>query len=139
MESIYYVLTWLCHRECAHCYEDRFHPYHGEELDAVVGESKANYARVIANFPERMTYLNTARPTPGGGFEQGVGRVILSGGEVLLAPIREPILYPAMDLLRAKYRDKGGARLIGRGDQQLGDFLAPTVVENDGLSGGLLK
>ena len=124
MESIYYVLTWLCHRQCQHCYEDRFQPYYGEDLNSVVGESKTNYARVIANFPERMTYLNTARPTPGGGFEESVGRIVLSGGEVLLEPIREPVLYPAMDLLLAKYRDRGGVRLIV---QTTGDLVTEKI------------
>ncbi len=27
MESIYYVLSWLCHRRCDHCYDTRFRPY----------------------------------------------------------------------------------------------------------------
>jgi MoaA/NifB/PqqE/SkfB family radical SAM enzyme len=125
MESIYYVLTWLCHRKCEHCYEDRFHPYYGEELDAVVAESKANFAGVIANLPERMTYLDTARPKPGGGFEEGIGRIVLSGGEVLLEQIREPVLYPAMDMFMEKYRDTGGARLI---IQTTGDLVTEKIV-----------
>jgi hypothetical protein len=24
LESIYYVVSWLCHRQCPHCYEERF-------------------------------------------------------------------------------------------------------------------
>jgi hypothetical protein len=92
MESIYCVLTWLCHRKCKHCYEDRFHPYYGEELDAVVAESKATFPRVIANLPERITYLDTTRPKAGGGFEESIGRIILAGGEILLEPIRESVL-----------------------------------------------
>ena len=36
MESIYYVMSWLCHRTCRHCYEDRFRPYYGEDLERVL-------------------------------------------------------------------------------------------------------
>lgn len=125
MESLYYVLTWLCHRKCEHCYEDRFHPYYGAELDAVVAESTSNFSKVIANLPERMTYLDTKRPTPGGGFEEGIGRIVLSGGEVLLDQIREPVLYPTMEGLTAKYRDHGGVRLI---IQTTGDLVTEKIV-----------
>jgi len=55
MESIYYVATFLCHRTCHHCYEDRFRPYYGAERDRVVGESVENHARIIENLPDRMT------------------------------------------------------------------------------------
>jgi len=125
MESIYYVLTWLCHRKCKHCYEDRFHPYYDEELDAVVAESKANFPGVIANLPERMTYLDTSRPGAGGGFKESIGRIILAGGEVLLEPIRESVLYPALDLLTEKYRDRGGVRLM---IQTTGDVVTEKIV-----------
>ena len=60
MESIYYVMCWQCHRRCVHCYEDRFHPYYGEELQAVVREAEVSFPRVIANFPERMTFRDPA-------------------------------------------------------------------------------
>ena len=33
MESIYYVMSWACHRKCVHCYEDRFRPYVRGELE----------------------------------------------------------------------------------------------------------
>jgi hypothetical protein len=116
MESIYYVLSWLCHRRCRHCYEDRFHPYYGEELDAVVAEARTNFPRVIANFPARMTYLDPAERR---------GRIILAGGEMLLDPVRESVLYPALDLLHAKYKDTGGVDLIV---QTTGDILRPEFV-----------
>jgi hypothetical protein len=60
MESIYYVMCFACHRRCKHCYEDRFRPYVRDELAAVVAEAKANYARIIDHFPDRMTYLDLA-------------------------------------------------------------------------------
>lgn len=96
MESIYYVVTWLCHRTCPHCYEERFHPYYGSELQEVVAESKANFEPVIANFPDSMLFTRADGT-------QGRGRIILAGGEVLLEPVREPVLYPVLDLLRRKY------------------------------------
>src|ERR1700730_15926252 len=79
MESIYYVMSFLCHRQCPHCYEDRFRPYYREELDQVVAESQANYARIIDNLPDRMTYLDALD-----GFRERIGRIILAGGEILL-------------------------------------------------------
>lgn len=117
MESIYYVLSWLCHRRCRHCYEDRFHPYYGEELDAVVAEARANFPRVIANFPARMTYTDATEQR---------GRIILAGGEMLLDPVRESVLYPALDLLHARYKDAGGVNLIV---QTTGDTLRPRFIE----------
>ena len=118
MESIYYVTTWLCHRTCPHCYDDRFHPYHGEALSAVVSESRDSFARIIANLPESMVYLDC----------EGVhrtGRVILAGGEVLLEPIRESVLYPAIRLLRQKYEAQGGIKVVV---QTTGDLLTARIV-----------
>ena len=121
MESIYYVMSWLCHRRCRHCYEDRFRPYAGEELRQVVDEAQGSFAKVIANFPERMTYLD-----PSVGPEPQQGRIILAGGEILLDPVRETVLYPALELLHAKYKDRGGVKLIV---QTTGDTLRPRMVE----------
>jgi hypothetical protein len=56
MESMYYVMTFLCHRQCPHCYEPRFHPYAGKALDQVVSQSQANFRRLIDNFPDQMIY-----------------------------------------------------------------------------------
>ena len=60
MESIYYVMCFACHRRCEHCYEDQFRPCVRDELAAVVAEAKANYARIIDHFSDRMTYLDLA-------------------------------------------------------------------------------
>jgi len=121
MESIYYVMTWLCHRTCRHCYEDRFRPYHGEDLRRVVEESRQNYARVVEHLPESMTYLDLAD-----GLRSKRGRIILAGGEILLEPVREPVLYPAMDLLHEKYASRGGVKLIV---QTTGDVLTPRIID----------
>lgn len=121
MESLYYVITWLCHRTCPHCYEDRFRPYYGPELREVTAQSRTNFARIIENLPPRMTYLDRAD-----GMKEKTGSVILAGGEVLLDPIREPVLYPALQLLHEKYRDVGGVKPIV---QTTGDLLTPRIVE----------
>ena len=49
MESIYYVMAWACHRRCKHCYEDRFRPYTGDALKAVVAEAAANAPRIVVH------------------------------------------------------------------------------------------
>jgi Iron-sulfur cluster-binding domain len=125
MESIYYVATFLCHRTCHHCYEDRFHPYFGAELKKVVNESVENHARIIDNFPDRMTYLDlndcdirTGRP------REKVGRVILAGGEILLEPLRDRVLYSALDLLFEKYAGK--VMLVV---QTTGDIVTEKIVD----------
>ncbi len=125
MESLYYVMSWACHRRCKHCYETRFRPYVRDELAAVVAESKANFPRIIDNLPERMTYLDLASPLPAGGYREKVGRIILAGGEVLIDPVREEILYPAMEKLQAKY-GPGGVKVIV---QTTGDLVTERIID----------
>jgi hypothetical protein len=126
MESIYYVMTWLCHRTCRHCYDERFRPYYGEELRRVVEESRTNFPRIIAHFPRTMTYLDYESPDASGHFPRRRGRIILAGGEILLDPVRESVLYPALELLSEKYRDFGGVSLVV---QTTGDVVKPAIVE----------
>lgn len=126
MESIYYVMTWLCHRTCRHCYDDRFRPYYGDELQRVVEESRTNFPRIIANFPRQMTYLDYESLDASGHFPRRRGRIILAGGEILLDPVRESVLYPALELLTGKYRDRGGVSLVV---QTTGDVVNPAIVE----------
>jgi hypothetical protein len=61
-----------------------------------------------------------------GNFREKTGRVILAGGEILLDPVREPVLYPAIDLLHEKYRDRGGVKVIVQ-------TTAPLRVDGDAL------
>lgn len=125
MESIYYVATFLCHRTCHHCYEDRFRPYSGAELGRVVTESVANYPRVIENFPDRMTYLDLEDCDPETGRpREKEGRVIIAGGEILHPAVRGRVLYPALDLLRRKYQ--GEALLVV---QTTGDLVTEVIVD----------
>lgn len=126
MESIYYVTTWLCHRTCVHCYEDKFRPYYNADLRAVTDQSRANFRRILSNFPPRITYLDRKDPLAGGGYREKPGSVILAGGEVLLDPVRESVLYPALDILWDRYARNGGVKLIV---QTTGDLLTPAIVQ----------
>ncbi|HUL64765.1 MAG TPA: SPASM domain-containing protein [Burkholderiaceae bacterium] len=126
MESIYYVMAFACHRKCKHCYDERFRPYVRGELDAVVQQAVRNHARIVDHLPERMTYLDTADPRPDGSFVEKRGRVILSGGEALIDPVRENVTYPVIERLQRKYAPRGGAKVVV---QTTGDILTPRIVE----------
>jgi MoaA/NifB/PqqE/SkfB family radical SAM enzyme len=127
MESIYYVMSWACHRRCVHCYEERFRPYVHEELAGVVAEAKAAFPRVIDHLPERMTYLDLETPEEdaSSGYRERTGRIILAGGELLIDPVREEILYPALERLRLRYAEQGGVNLIV---QTTGDLVTERIV-----------
>jgi hypothetical protein len=125
MESIYYVMCWACHRKCRHCYEDRFRPYVRGELAAVVDEAERNFPQIVANLPHRLTYLDQANPRPDGSFPEKKGRIILSGGESLIDPVRERVTYRVIDALREKYRAQGGANIVV---QTTGDVLDDRIV-----------
>lgn len=126
MESLYFVLSWACHRKCRHCYDDRFRPYVRDGLEAVVAEGERAFRKIVANLPERMTYFDPARPGKDGALTEQTGRVVLSGGEVLLDPVRRRILHPLMEALQEKYQDKGGVRLIV---QTTGDLVTEAILE----------
>jgi hypothetical protein len=117
MESIYWVLAWACHRKCRHCYEDRFRPYRGDALQAVLAEAEANLPLVVANLPERMTYRDNG--------QERVGRIILSGGEALHEATRERVTYRAIEALTERFRDRGGVRIVV---QTTGDLLTPAIL-----------
>ncbi|MCF8470211.1 MAG: SPASM domain-containing protein [Parvibaculum sp.] len=125
MESIYYVLTYACHRKCRHCYDTRFRPYVRDELKAVVGEGVENYRRIIANLPDTMTYLDPAHPNADGTPGTRIGRLIMAGGELLIDPVREALFYPAMEAAREKY-GKRGVRLSM---QTTGDIVTPKMLD----------
>jgi MoaA/NifB/PqqE/SkfB family radical SAM enzyme len=125
MESIYYVMSWACHRRCKHCYEERFRPYLRDELAGVVAEAQANFPRVIDAFPDRMTYLDRDDPLPDGSLPEKTGRIILSGGESLLADVRTVVTYPVIERLVAKYRGRGGVKVVV---QTTGDLVTPAII-----------
>jgi len=127
MENIYYVLCWACHRKCKHCYESRFRPYVRGALRGVVDEAKAAFPKVIENLPETLRYLDLNAPseTAPGGYATRPGRIILAGGEVLLDPVREEVLYPALDAIRDKYAGQGVRVVV----QTTGDLITPQIVD----------
>lgn len=119
MESVYWALSWACHRRCAHCYDDRFRPYVRDELDAVVGEGVAAYRKILANLPDDLTWRD--RRTG----ERRPGRIILAGGEVLIDPVRERLFYPVLEAIQERY----GAAAPRVCVQTTGDILAPEHIE----------
>ena len=125
MESIYYVMAWACHRRCKHCYEERFKPYVRGALTDVVQEAVNNFPRIIGNFPKHMRYIDLADETSGGSHPEKIGRIVLSGGESLMDPVRESVTYPVIEMLRARYANEGGVKIIV---QTTGDLLNDRIV-----------
>jgi MoaA/NifB/PqqE/SkfB family radical SAM enzyme len=121
MESIYYSICWHCHRKCKHCYEDDFRPYIRDALDSVVSQASANMPKIVDNLPSRMAYRDADDPQV-----EHIGRIVLSGGEVLTDAVREPVLYPLLERLRDKYRHVGGVKVI---IQTTGDLLTPAIID----------
>ena len=125
MESIYYVMAWACHRRCKHCYEERFRPYVRGALTDVIDEAVLNFPRIIDNFPEHMRYIDLADQAPDGSYPEKIGRIVLSGGESLMDPVREAVTYPVIERLRDRYADQGGVKIIV---QTTGDLLTDRIV-----------
>lgn len=125
MESIYFVMCWACHRRCRHCYEDRFRPYVGDALEAVIAGAEANAPRIVASLPPTMRYHDRAEVDDVGDPVIRTGRIILAGGEALLDGVRERVTLPTLAALRARYRDSGGVRLAV---QTTGDLVTPEIV-----------
>lgn len=133
MESLYYVMCWACHRKCKHCYETRFRPYVRDALRGVVDEAKAAMPRIIANMPARHVYrdLSAASEDLPGGYEERGGRIILAGGEVLVDPVREEVLYPALEAIQKKYAAQAAEGLpVKVIVQTTGDLVTPEIVED---------
>jgi hypothetical protein len=127
LESIYFVMAWACHRKCRHCYEDRFRPYTRGALETVIAEAAANFPRIIANLPDRMTYLDPDDPGPDLRPREKTGRIILSGGEALLDGVRQRVTYPVIEALTEKYRATGGVRVVV---QTTGDLVTPAIIDD---------
>ena len=135
MESIYYVLCWACHRKCVHCYESRFRPYAPAELRGVVDEARLTFPRVIRQSAGGLQLPRSGvSPWKRGAeaYARRPGRIILAGGEVLLDPVREEVLYPALEALRDRYADQGVRVIV----QTTGDLVTPEIVD-DLLSRGV--
>jgi sulfatase maturation enzyme AslB (radical SAM superfamily) len=127
MESIYWVLTWACHRRCVHCYDDRFRPYVRDELKAVIGEGQEAWPKIIDNLPARFAYEDPKDPS-----RQRIGRIILAGGEVLHKPVREALFYAVLEALQKRYSPQDAKISI----QTTGDILTPKML-NEMLDRGV--
>lgn len=119
MQSLYWVLTWACHRKCKHCYDDRFRPYIRDALSEVVGEGQRAFEAVIENLPDDMTWLDEKT----GKRERTL--LVMAGGELLIDGVREELFYPALDALKAKYGDAMPKISI----QTTGDVLTEDILD----------
>lgn len=119
MQSIYWVLTWACHRKCKHCYDDRFRPYVRNALSEVVGEGQAAYEKILSNLPDEMRWADAATGA------SGRTTLILAGGELLIDGVREELFYPALRAIRARWGDKVPKISI----QTTGDVLTPEILD----------
>src|SRR5262249_20359192 len=95
------------------------------DLQAVVDQARRDFRGIIANFPDRMTFLDVDDIDSNGKPREKAGRIIVAGGEILLEPVRESVLYPGLDLFHQKYQDVGGVQLIV---QTTGDLVTPKIV-----------
>ena len=59
-----------------------------------------------------MTYLDLTDPEEDGTLPEKTGRVILSGGEALLDPLRAEVTYKVVERLTAKYARRGGVKIV---------------------------
>ena len=82
--------------------------------------------RIVDHLPERMTYLDRGDPRADGSLPEKQGRIILSGGEFLLEPLREPLSYPLVERIAARYRGAGGVKVVV---QTTGDLLTDAIVD----------
>ena len=119
MQAIYWVLTWACHRKCAHCYDDRFRPYVRDALTRVVAEGQHAYEKVIANLPDDMTWAN---PQTG---QRERTLMVMAGGELLIDGVREELFYPALEAIKARWGEEGPRISI----QTTGDILTPEILD----------
>ena len=105
MESIYFVMSWLCHRTCEHCYEDRFHPYYGDESNK---SSPLPKPTSPASSITCLTAWSISTPATPGTQRPNHSRRRRNHAR----PCRERVLYPGLVQLRDKYRDQGGVELV---------------------------
>ena len=119
MQSIYWVLTWACHRKCKHCYDDRFRPYVRDALKNVVSEGQTSYERILANLPDDMSWAD-----PQSGTRERTN-LILAGGELLIDGVREELFYPVLRAIKARW----GAKAPKISMQMTGDVLTPQILD----------
>jgi len=74
-----------------------------------------------------MTFLDLEHLGPDGAPVERIGKIIVSGGEALMDPVRERVTYPALERLAARYRSQGGVRLVV---QTTGDLITERIVDD---------
>jgi hypothetical protein len=96
-------------------------------LQKVVEEARTTFPQVIDSLPDELSYLDLNAPseTAPGGYERRASRIILAGGEVLVDPVREEVLYPALEAIQAKYGPQGVRVIV----QTTGDLVTPQIVD----------
>lgn len=119
MQSIYWVLTWACHRKCVHCYDDRFRPYVREEFDKVAEEGQAAFQKIINNLPDDLSWTNQKT----GKKERTL--LVMAGGELLIDGIREELFYPTLRAIQKKYGSASPKISI----QTTGDQLTEKIMD----------
>jgi hypothetical protein len=113
LQSIYWVLTWACHRRCVHCYDDRFRPYAAAALARLVEEGRRAHPRILANLPDDPTWLNERTG------QRERTQVTLAGGELLIDGVLDELFFP----LLAGIRDRWGSAGPTIAMQTTGDVL----------------
>jgi hypothetical protein len=93
---------------------------------ALTEKSSAVFAQIVGNLPQTLMVTDLEDQQDDGSFRRKPGRIILSGGEVLLEPVRTRVLYPLLEMLESRYRDRGGVRLV---IQTTGDLLTPGIIQ----------
>jgi len=118
MQSIYWVVTWACHRRCPHCYDDRFRPYVHDALERVIAEGQRAYPRILANLPDAMRWRDAA------GASHSTS-LMLAGGELLIDGVRERLFYPLLDGIADRWGDDAPRIAV----QTTGDILTDDHIE----------
>lgn len=129
MNYIYWVFTFACHRKCRHCYDDRFRPYVREALDKVVAEGREPHEAIIANLPEDFTFLDPKKPGLDGQPSRVRGTLFLAGGEPLLDAVREPLFYPILEKVGARYGGHDAPSAPRLACQVTGDIMTEQHIE----------
>lgn len=88
-----------------------------DALEKKVRESESAFAAIIENLPDTLGYTDDEG-------RKHAGRIILAGGEVLVDPVRERVLYPILKKLNAKYG--GDVNII---IQTTGDRITDTILD----------
>ncbi len=92
----------------------------------VVEQSQRNVPRIIDHLPAGMMVTDPAGETV-------KGRIIVSGGEVLLEPVRAPVLYPALAQIHARYRGEVDLIVQTTGDRLSERILDELLARNVGM------